>query len=82
MNTIISLKLIVYYLIIANSGIQPSLPVYQTIYDSPSRDHCKILDHDIKQNKDSREAYKYAGFCDFHCFTSFQSCNVPKQRRQ
>ena len=31
-NTIISLRLIVYYLIVANSGL----------YDSPSRDNCKI----------------------------------------
>ena len=42
-NTIISLRLIVYYLIIANSGLHPSFAIYQTIYDSPSRDNCKLL---------------------------------------
>ena len=31
-----------YYLIIAKSGLHPSFPIYQTIYDSPSRDNCKI----------------------------------------
>ena len=42
-NTIISLKLIVYNLIIVNSGLRPSFAIYQTIYNSPSRDYCKIL---------------------------------------
>ena len=42
-NTIVSLRLIVYYLIIANSGLRPSFPIYQTIYDSPSRDNCKLF---------------------------------------
>ena len=41
-NTIISLRLIVYYLIIANSFAS-----YQTINDSPSRDNCKIYLIDI-----------------------------------
>ena len=41
-NTIISLRLIVYYLIIANSGLCPSFAIYQTIYDSHSRDNCKL----------------------------------------
>ena len=36
-NTIISLKLIVYYLIIVNSRLRPSFAIYQTIYDSFSR---------------------------------------------
>ena len=31
-----------YYLIIAKSGLHPSFAIYQTIYDSPSRDNCKI----------------------------------------
>ena len=41
-NTITSLRLIVYYLIIANSRLRPSFTIYQTIYDSPSRDNYKI----------------------------------------
>ena len=41
-NTIISLRLIVYYLIVANSGLCPSFAFYQTIYDSPPRDNCKL----------------------------------------
>ena len=31
-----------YYLIKVNSGLRPSFAIYQTIYDSPSRDNCKI----------------------------------------
>ena len=31
-----------YYLIVANSGLRPSFAVYQAIYNSPSRDNCKI----------------------------------------
>ena len=42
-NTIISLRLIIYYRIIANSGLRPSFAIYQTIYDLPSRDNCKLL---------------------------------------
>ena len=30
------------YLIIANSGIRPLFTIYQTVYDSPSRDNGKI----------------------------------------
>ena len=41
-NTIISLRLSVYYLIIANSGLRPSFAIYQATYDSPSRDNCKL----------------------------------------
>ena len=41
-NTIISLRLIVYYLIFANSGLRPSFAVSKTVYDSPSRDNCKL----------------------------------------
>ena len=40
-NTIISLRLIVYDLIIANEGLRPSFAIYETIYDSPLRDNCK-----------------------------------------
>ena len=36
-NTIISLRLIIYYLIIANSGL-----FYQTIYYETERDNCTI----------------------------------------
>ena len=44
-NTIISLRLIVYYLIIANSGPRPSFAIYQTIYDSPLRDNCCVSNY-------------------------------------
>ena len=37
-DTIISLRLIVYYLIIANSGLRPSFAICQTIYDSSSEE--------------------------------------------
>ena len=43
-NTIISLMLIVYYLIIANSVLHSSFANYQTIYDSLLRDNCKLYD--------------------------------------
>ena len=42
-KTILSLRLIVYYLIIANSGFRPPFAICQTIYNSPSRDNCKII---------------------------------------
>ena len=43
-NTIIFLRLIVYYLISANLGLRPSFAIYQTlIYDLPSRDNCEVL---------------------------------------
>ena len=37
--TVISFRLIVYYLIIANSGGRPSFAIYRTIYDSPLGDN-------------------------------------------
>ena len=44
-NTIISLRLIVYTLILANPRLRPSFAIYQKIYDSSSRDNCKILSY-------------------------------------
>ena len=42
-NTITFLMLIVYYLIIANSGLRPPFAIYQKIYESSSRDNCELL---------------------------------------
>ena len=42
-NEITSLRFIAYYLITANSGLRSSFAIYQTIYDSPSGDDCKLL---------------------------------------
>ena len=62
-NTIISLRLIVYYLIIANSGLRPSFAIYQTIYDSHSRDNFKSSNFNNISVSFLPRVSKEKGFC-------------------
>ena len=77
-NTIISLRLIVYYLIIANSALCPSFAIYQTIYDSPLRDNCKIVEVLNDQNlfTESNLDDSFSGYVRWSFLRRSCSCSV------